>query len=251
VDQLNELDLTRTVEKKHYRKALKAWQFDMLSLQQSMLRHGGRMIVNVEGMDAAGKGGAIRRLIEKLDPRSYKVYRIGVPDKRDQARHYLYRFWTRIPEPGELVIFDRSWYGRVLVERIEGFAADEEWQRAYREINEFEQSLVDAGVILRSLWFHIDPDEQLRRFERRLANPFKSWKMTDEDWRNRDRWDDYIVAANDMFARTDVEYAPWTLIPANSKRFARLAALRTVVTALADEARRMGVKTNPLKMVEF
>lgn len=249
--RLAQLDLNLDVDKKHYRKALKAWQFDLLSLQQSVLRAGGRMIINVEGMDAAGKGGAIRRLVRRLDPRSYKVYRIGAPDPRDQEKHYLYRFWDKIPAPGELVIFDRSWYGRVLVERIEGYASESEWQRAYREINEFEKILVDSGVIMRSLWFHIDKDKQLKRFEARLANPFKAWKMTDEDWRNRENWDQYIEAAEDMFERTDTAIAPWTLIPANSKRYARLLALRTVVSALTDEASRRGIETSPLKMVSF
>ncbi|TVQ38593.1 MAG: hypothetical protein EA370_05615 [Wenzhouxiangella sp.] len=249
--QLKELDLSREVSKKSYRSAIKAWQFDLLSLQQSVLRGGGRMIINVEGMDAAGKGGAIRRMVERLDPRSFKVYRIGPPADWEQARHYLYRFWTRIPGPGELVIFDRPWYGRVLVERIEGFASDTEWRRAYREINEFERSLVDAGIVLRSLWFHIDADEQLKRFEARLANPFKAWKMSDEDWRNRKRWDDYIEAAEDMFEQTNKAHAPWTLIPANCKRYARLKALRTVVEAPVEEAHRREISTRPLSMPEF
>ncbi len=251
MNRLAELPLHQSIDKKHYRRLLKAWQFDLLSLQQSVLRQGGRMIINVEGMDAAGKGGAIRRLVERLDPRSFKVYRIGPPQDWEQARHYLYRFWTRIPGPGELVIFDRSWYGRVLVERVEGFASEDEWRRAYREINEFEQSLVDAGIVLRSLWFHIDPDEQLKRFEARLANPFKAWKMTDEDWRNRKRWDDYIDAAEEMFERTDSDHAPWTLIPANCKYHARLTTLQTVVTALAEEARRRDIPTHRLARPAF
>ncbi len=251
VTALSALDLKRDVDAATYSKALKAWQFDLLSLQQSVLRSGGRMIINVEGMDAAGKGGAIRRLVERLDPRSFKVYRIGAPEDWEQARHYLFRFWTRVPAPGELVIFDRSWYGRVLVERIEGFASRDEWRRAYREILDFERMLVDDGVVLRSLWFHIDPDEQLKRFEARLADPFKSWKMTDEDWRNRARWDQYIEAAEDMFRETDNDWAPWTLIPANSKRYARLMALKTVVDALAGEAERRGIETHPLKRPKF
>ena len=248
---LEQLDLNRKLERKHYKLLLKQWQLDLLSLQQALLRTGGRVIVNVEGMDAAGKGGAIRRLVEKLDPRSYKVYRIGAPADWEQARHYLYRFWTRLPGPDELVIFDRSWYGRVLVERVEGLAGEAEWQRAYREINEFERMLVDDGVVLVSLWFHIDPDEQLRRFHKRLDNPFKSWKMTDEDWRNRERWDDYIAAAEDMFEHTDTDFAPWTLIPANDKRYARLAALRTVASAMAKAAHRQNIETYPLTLAEF
>lgn len=251
MSRLEQLDLERRIDRKHYKSLLKQWQFDLLSLQQALLRNGGRVIVNVEGMDAAGKGGAIRRLVEKLDPRSYKVYRIGAPADWEQARHYLYRFWTRLPGPDELVIFDRSWYGRVLVERVEGLASETEWQRAYREINEFERMLVDDGVVLVSLWFHIDPDEQLKRFHKRLDNPFKSWKMTDEDWRNRERWDDYIAAAEDMFEHTDTEQAPWTLIPANDKRYARLAALRAVASAMAEATRKRGIKTYPLTLAGF
>jgi len=239
------------INKEQYRALLKSWQFDLLSLQQSVLRAGGRMIINMEGMDAAGKGGAIRRLVRRLDPRSFKVYRIGAPDPRDQARHYMYRFWNRIPEPGELVIFDRSWYGRVLVERVEGFASDEEWQRAYREINEFERNLHDNGVVVRSLWFHIDPEEQLKRFEARLADPFKAWKMTDEDWRNREKWGQYIEAAEEMFERTSTEHSPWTVVAARSKRYARLKALETIVTALAEEAHRRGLETWRLAMPDI
>lgn len=229
-----------SVSKADYKRLLKSWQLDLLTLQQTYLRGGGRAIVNVEGMDAAGKGGAVRRLVERLDPRGYKVYRIGAPDPRDQARHYLYRFWQRIPGPGELVIFDRSWYGRVLVERVEGLARPAEWRRAYREINDLERMLVDDGVVLCKLWFQIDADEQLRRFEERLEDPFKRWKMSDEDWRNRARWDEYIAAAEEMFRQTDTEHAPWTRIAANHKRHARLVALRTVTEALLAEARRAG-----------
>ncbi len=239
---LDSLRLNQPVERKTYKRALRDWQYDLLSLQQTWLRGGGRMIINIEGMDAAGKGGAIRRLVERLDPRGYKVYRVGAPDPRDQARHYLYRFWTRVPAPGELVIFDRSWYGRVLVERVEGLASENEWQRAYREINDFERTLADDGVVMRSLWFHIDPDEQLRRFEKRLANPFKAWKMTDEDWRNRERWDDYVEAAERMFEQTHSEHSPWAIIPANHKRHARLCALASAVEALARAAEADGMK---------
>lgn len=232
--RLDKLDPGAAIERDQYKKLLRQWQFDLLTLQQTVLRNGGRMIVNIEGMDAAGKGGAIRRMVARLDPRSYKVYRIGAPEPWEQDRHYLYRFWTRLPAPGELVIFDRSWYGRVLVERVEGLASEAQWRRAYGEINEFERMLVDDGVVVRSLWFQIDADEQLARFERRLADPFKAWKMTDEDWRNRARWDDYIEAAEEMFEKTDTPESPWTLIAANEKRHARLAALRAVTRALAD-----------------
>ena len=244
--RLSRLNLRHPLGAADYNRLLKAWQLDLLTLQLSFLRGGGRAIVNVEGMDAAGKGGAVRRLVARLDPRSYRVYRIGAPDPMDQAKHYLYRFWQRVPAPGELVIFDRSWYGRVLVERVEGLATPAEWRRAYREINDLERLLVDDGVVLCKLWFHIDPDEQLRRFEERLENPFKRWKMSDEDWRNRARWDDYIAAAEDMFSETDTAYAPWTLVGAGNKRYARLAALRAVTEALAAGARRSGAAEPPL-----
>lgn len=234
MSRLEKLEPGPELKKDQYKKLLRQWQYDLLTLQQTVMRSGTRMIVNVEGMDAAGKGGAIRRMVARLDPRSYKVYRIGAPQPWEQDRHYLYRFWTRLPGPGELVIFDRSWYGRVLVERVEGFASEEQWRRAYEEINDFERMLADDGVVVRSMWFQIDPDEQLRRFERRLADPFKAWKMSDEDWRNRARWNDYIEAAEEMFKKTDTSASPWTVIAANEKRYARVAALRTVATALAE-----------------
>ncbi|MEX2259497.1 MAG: hypothetical protein WD672_12395 [Woeseia sp.] len=251
MNRLAELDLGRDVAKDDYKLALRAWQYDLLSLQQAVFRDGARMVINIEGMDAAGKGGAIRRMVKRLDPRGYKVYRIRAPERWEQEKHYLYRFWNKVPAPGELVIFDRSWYGRVLVERVEGFAEADRWQQAYDEINAFERMLVDDDVILRSLWFQVDPDEQLRRFEARLADPYKAWKMTDEDWRNRAKWDSYIQAAEDMFARTDTDFAPWTIIPANSKRYARLRALQAIAEALVEEAAHRDVKTHPLTRMEF
>jgi polyphosphate kinase 2 (PPK2 family) len=244
--RLNSLDMTRTVPEATYRNDLKAWQYDLLSLQQAVLRQGGRMIVVAQGADAAGKGGAIRRLVHRLDPRGFRVYRIGAPARWKQEKHYLYRFWARLPSAGELIIFDRSWYGRVLVERVEGFAEPERWRQAYREINEFERWLVDDGVLLVKLWFHIDKDEQLRRFRARENNPYKNWKLTDEDWRNREKWEAYAEATEDLFERTDTETAPWTIIPANCKRFARLKALETVANRLAAEASARDIETLPL-----
>lgn len=251
MSRLQQLSSPPKLAKEDYVHALRHWQYDLLTLQQNVMRSGLRVIVNIEGMDAAGKGGAIRRLVRQLDPRSYKVYRIGAPDPRDQAKHYLYRFWQRMPSPGEMVIFDRSWYGRVLVERVEGIATKEQWQRAYREINEFERLLVDDGIVLVSLWFHIDADVQLQRFEQRLADPFKAWKMTDEDWRNRDRWDDYLEAAEAMFAETDTQWAPWTLIPGNNKRHARLLTIRAVVEAIRQAGLKQGMEPGDLQRVAF
>jgi polyphosphate kinase 2 (PPK2 family) len=242
---LDELDLSRHLSKKRYKELKKAWQLELLTLQQYGLRLGERAILNLEGMDAAGKGGAIRRLIEPLDPRGYKVYRIGAPDPNEQARHYLYRFWTKVPLPRELVVFDRSWYGRVLVERVHGLASEAEWRRAYDEINAFERTLTDSGVVLVKMWFHIDPEEQYRRFQRRLADPFKAYKMTDEDWRNREHWHDYVAAAEDMFARTDTPWAPWTVIPANDKRLARLQAMEATANALRWRAETSGLYVPP------
>jgi len=244
--RLKHLDQTRTVDKERYRAELHAWQYDLLSLQQAVLRSGGRMIIVAQGMDAAGKGGAIRRLVRRLDPRGYKVYPIGAPERWEQEKHYLYRFWTKLPSPGELVIFDRSWYGRVLVERIEGFTNKSRWQQAYREINEFERALVDDGVLVCKLWFHISKDEQLARFKARENDPHKAWKLTDEDWRNREKWDQYIEAAEDLFEQTDRDVAPWTIIAANCKRYARLEALKTVANCLAKEAELRSIDTLPL-----
>jgi polyphosphate kinase 2 (PPK2 family) len=239
---LGKLKLRQSLDKPQYNKLVKAWQFELLTLQQHAVRVGVRAIVNMEGMDAAGKGGSIRRLVEIMDPRGYKVYRIGAPEAWEQSRHYLFRFWTKVPPPGELAIFDRSWYGRVLVERVEKLVPKADWKRAYDEINEFERGLVNNGVPVIKLWFHIDPDEQLKRFEARLADPFKVWKMTDEDWRNRGKWDDYVAAAEEMFKRTDTALAPWTLVPANNKHFARIMTIQTVCKALRRQAELNGIK---------
>jgi polyphosphate kinase 2 (PPK2 family) len=246
VPRLNQLPMDRTVPEASYKNDLATWQYDLLSLQQAVLRQGGRMIVVAQGMDAAGKGGAIKRLVQRLDPRSFRVYRIGAPSSWKQEKHYLYRFWTRLPSPGELIIFDRSWYERVLVERVEGLTEVRRWQQAYREIREFERWLVDDGIMLCKLWFHIDSDVQLGRFRARENDPHKAWKLTDEDWRNRDQWDRYIEAAEDLFEQTDTEQAPWTIIPANCKRHARLIALQTVADRLAREAVDKGIETLPL-----
>ncbi|MCW7470518.1 UDP-galactose-lipid carrier transferase [Leptospira kanakyensis] len=188
-----------------------------------------------EGWDAAGKGGAIRRLTQEIDPRLFEVHNIAAPSSEEIQHHYLWRFWNRIPQKGHIGIFDRSHYGRVLVERVEGFASESEWSRAYEEILLFEEQLVSFGTIIVKFWLHIDSDEQLLRFESRKNDPLKRWKLTDEDWRNREKWALYEEAANQMFAKTDAPKAPWILVPANDKYFARVMVLETVVRRLEEE----------------
>ncbi len=193
------------------------------------------VIIVFEGWDAAGKGGAIRRITEKIDPRGYVVYPIAAPKGDDATHHYMWRFWNRLPETGQIAIFDRSWYGRVIVERIEGFCKDEEWKRAYREINQFERQLVDYGTILFKFWIQISKDEQLRRFESRSEDKLRSWKLTSEDWRNREKWDLYEEAVNEMLLKTSTVTAPWTVVEGNSKGYARVKVLKTVVDKLSKE----------------
>ena len=192
-----------------------------------------KAVIAVEGWDAAGKGGAIQRLTATCDPRAYKVWPIGAPTAEEKARHYLWRFWTRLPEAGRIAIFDRTWYGRVLVERVEGFASEAEWRRAYDEINEFEAQLAADGTTLVKLFFHVTQKTQDKRLKDRLKDPWKLWKVTAEDFRNRDRRADYEAAIDDMFARTDTRWAPWMVIDGNNKKAARIAALTHVADALA------------------
>lgn len=193
------------------------------------------VIIVFEGWDAAGKGGNIKRITEKLDPRGYAVHSIAAPAGEDKTHHYLWRFWRRLPVAGEIAIFDRSWYGRVLVERVEGFASEAEWQRAYREINQFERQLIDFGTIIFKFWVHISAEEQLRRFESRANTPYKSWKLTAEDWRNRHKWDQYEAAVGDMLLRTSTINAPWTIVEGNDKWWARVKTLRVIVDKLSRE----------------
>jgi polyphosphate kinase 2 (PPK2 family) len=206
-------------------------QYDLHALQIRALDQQVPVIIVYEGWDAAGKGGNIRRLTERIDPRLYTVYGIGKPTAEELAHHYLWRFWTKLPARGHMVIFDRSWYGRVLVERVEGFAKPEEWGRAYDEINDFERMLSDDGTLIIKFWLHITAQEQLHRFEARMADPTKRWKMTAEDWRNRDKWSQYEQAIEDMLQRTSAPIQ-WNLIEANDKRWARIKVMRTMVDLL-------------------
>jgi polyphosphate kinase 2 (PPK2 family) len=202
-------------------------------IQQSYLGTTERALIVLEGWDTAGKGGVVRRLGWTLDPRSFKVHPIAAPDEHERAQHYLQRFWRRLPENGQIVAFDRSWYGRVLVERVEGLSSPNEWRRAYREINQFERMLIDSGIRLVKLFLHITPDEQERRFRERLLNPLKRWKLSFEDFRNRARWSDYETAIEDMMEQTATNHAPWHLIPSNNKPYSRIAALRILVDRLS------------------
>jgi polyphosphate kinase 2 (PPK2 family) len=195
-------------------------------------------VIVYEGQDAGGKGGNIKRLTRGLDPRGYEVVPIAAPTTEELAHHYLWRFWKQVPKAGHITIFDRSWYGRVLVERVEGFCAQDEWKRAYREINEFERQLADFGTVVVKFWIQIDRKEQLKRFRARETTPHKQWKITDEDWRNRRKWKKYSVAVVDMLRRTSTTYAPWTILEGNCKLHARIKALRTVAAALEVALKR-------------
>lgn len=239
---LKDLDLTKKFDKKLYKQQLKDLQYQMLNAQQFLLNNKIGLIIAFEGMDAAGKGGAIKRLTERIDPRGLIVSPISAPQPHEMRYHYMQRFWRKLPQHGQIAIFDRSWYGRVLVERIEGFAEEHEWKRAYNEINDFEKQLTDEDYILLKFWIHIDADEQLKRFNDRAKDPYKSWKLTDEDWRNREKFDLYCEAADEMFAKTDKKNAPWNLIPGNDKLYARIQVLKEVVAHIEKQAEKRGLE---------
>jgi polyphosphate:AMP phosphotransferase len=229
---LARLDMSLKVDRADFRNELEKRQGRLNVLHRKARDNGITAILVFEGWDAAGKGGAIRRVTAALDAPSYRVFPIAAPNDEERAHHYLWRFWRQMPGRGGLAIFDRSWYGRVLVERVEGFASPNEWRRAYSEINQFEEQLVDHGIVLVKYWLHITPSEQLRRFNERRRSPFKEWKLTDEDWRNRKKWDAYAKAVNEMVARTSTRMAPWTLVEANDKCYARLKVIATLYERL-------------------
>lgn len=229
---LDRVDLTLKTDRETYEKELPKLQAELYRLEHEIYVRRLPVIIVYQGWDAAGKGGNIRRLTNKLDPRGFEVQAFGAPQGDEQSHHYLWRFWRVLPKAGHICIFDRSWYGRVLVERVEKFATPAEWQRAYREINEFEHELVSFGSVVVKFWLHIDKDEQLQRFESRKKRPHKRWKITEEDWRNREKWDDYWYAVSDMIEKTSTIEAPWTIIPGNDKLFARLEALRVITQAI-------------------
>ncbi len=229
---LSTLPMTSETDWKSYRKELKSDQAQLKTLTREARKLGVSTVLVFEGWDAAGKGGVIRRLTQAIDAQDYRVVPIGAPTEEEKAHHYLWRFWQHIPRNGHVVIFDRSWYGRVLVERVEGLATRSEWQWAYSEINDFEEQLYEHGILVLKFWLHIDADEQLRRFKTREQTPYKKYKITEEDYRNRDRWKDYEIAVTDMVSRTSTEFARWHLVPANDKRQARIAVIKTFCEAL-------------------
>ena len=226
---IDRLDLSLSLERKEYRERLKAAQKELRELEHAIYMERIPVVLVYEGCDAAGKGGNIRRLTEDLDPRGYEVVPIAAPNDIERAHHYLWRFWTQMPKAGHITIFDRSWYGRLLVERVEGFCSGEDWKRAYREINEMERHLANFGAVVTKFWLQIDRTEQLKRFKLREQTPHKTWKITEEDWRNRKKWTAYQVAVEEMLYRTSTNGAPWVIVESNCKWHARVKVLETVV----------------------
>ena len=229
---LDRVDLSKRLSPEEYQNRLGPLQERLRELELECYRQRVGVVVVYEGWDAAGKGGNIKRLTQELDPRGYEVIPISAPDATERAHHYLWRFWKQLPKAGHMAIFDRSWYGRVLVERIEGFAREAEWRRAYQEINQFERHITYSGAVLVKFWLHLSPEEQMRRFREREATPHKIYKITAEDWRNRTRWNAYRAAVAEMLERTSTSYAPWTIIEAEDKLWARCKTLATLTDAL-------------------
>ena len=228
------LDQSLSVAKRTYKKTLKKQQSRLGELGRKAYNHGQSTVLVFEGPDASGKGGAIRRTVWSLDARCTRVHQFAAPTEEEHAHHYLWRFWSKLPRAGFVNVFDRSWYGRVLVERAEGFATEDEWRRAYNEINDFENQIVDHGVLLLKFWLHVSKDEQLRRFEEREKSPYKHWKLTDEDWRNREQWEAYEKYAHDMVQYTSTKKAPWILVEGNDKYHTRLRVTQTVIDHLEE-----------------
>lgn len=232
---LDKIDLSVELSREEYKEELKTCQRRVFELEHEIYIKRIPVVILYEGCDAGGKGGNIRRLTQSMDPRGYEVLPVAAPNDIEKAHHYLWRFWMAFPKAGHITIFDRTWYGRVLVERIEGFCSEQDWKRAYREINEIEEHMVNFGTVLVKFWLHIDKEEQLRRFEARQQAPHKQWKITEEDWRNREKWGQYKEAIDEMLFRTSTTYAPWTVVEANSKFYARIKALKTVIAAIEEK----------------
>lgn len=228
--KLSEISLAdKTISDEEYDRELDRLQAHLRELHNRLYRKRVPVIIAYEGWDAAGKGGNIKRISEALDPRGFEVHPIASPEPHEKARHYLWRFWTRLPRTGHIAIFDRTWYGRVMVERLEGFCSENDWKRAYNEMNEFEKELSDWGAVIIKFWVQIDKDTQLERFTLRQNTPEKRWKITDEDWRNREKWDAYETAVNEMIQKTSTTYAPWHILESVDKKYARIKALKIVI----------------------
>jgi polyphosphate kinase 2 (PPK2 family) len=250
--RLDALDLTLRLSRSQEAERLAAAQTRLTWLRLSLggqvgsaPRLGPPLCVVFEGWDASGKGGCIRRLVTPLDPRHVRVASFAAPTYDEKRHHFLWRFWPQLPGWGGMAVYDRSWYGRVLVERVEGFATESQWRRAYQEISEFERTLVDEGMILVKFWLHLSEQEQLKRFERRQHDPLKRWKLTDEDWRNREKRPAYEAAVEEMLDRTDTPYAPWSLVEGESKRWARVSVVETVIRAIEEGLRARGFEVPP------
>jgi polyphosphate kinase 2 (PPK2 family) len=250
--RLDTVDLTQKLSRKEEAERLPIVQERLLQLRLVLggqlppekgvdPRLGPPVCVVFEGWDASGKGGAIKRLVDPLDPRHVRVSQFAAPTFDEKRHHFLWRFWPKLPGWGGMAVFDRSWYGRVLVERVEGFASDDEWRRAYDEIRDYEQMLTAEGTILIKFWMHVSPEEQLGRFEARRDDPLKSWKLTEEDWRNREKRPQYEEAVEEMFERTDRALAPWSIVAGDSKRFARIQVIETVISEIEQGMKRSGI----------
>ncbi|KGX92305.1 UDP-galactose-lipid carrier transferase [Pontibacillus halophilus JSM 076056 = DSM 19796] len=231
---LEAVDLSLKIDKKRYKKELKQTQLELLQLQRSIYDHQLGILIVFEGWDAAGKGGAIKRLTSGLDPRGFDVHSIGAPSTLEKKHHYLKRFWKEVPPYGKIAIFDRSWYGRILVERVENFASVSEWKRAYEEIVQFEHLLSQDRYVVIKLWLHISKDEQLKRFEERQADPLKKWKITEEDWRNRAKWDAYEEAIEAMIMKTSTPESRWHIIEGEDKYYARVKTNQTIIQVIKE-----------------
>lgn len=249
--RLDEVDLTLSLSREEEGRELKRAGERLAQLRLTLggligdCQLGPPLVVVFEGWDASGKGGAIKRLVAPLDPRHVRVSQFAAPTPDEKRHHFLGRFWPALPGWGGMTVFDRSWYGRVLVERVEGFATEEQWQRAYEEIDAFERTLADEGSIIVKLWLHVSPEEQLKRFEARAKDPLKSWKLTDEDWRNREKRPRYEAAVEEMLERTDRPHARWRVVAAESKRYARVAVVRAVIEEIEAGMRRWGQDPPP------
>ena len=230
----------KTLTEEAYKKELDRLQAELLELHYRLYRKKIPVVIAYEGWDAAGKGGNIKRIAGALDPRGYEVHPIASPEPHEKARHFLWRFWTRLPKTGHIAIFDRTWYGRVMVERLEGFCSENDWQRAYNEINEFERELTDWGAVVIKFWVQIDKQTQLERFTERQNTPEKQWKITDEDWRNREKWDLYEAAVNEMLQKTSTAFAPWHILESNDKKYARIKALKIVTEEIRKACQKKG-----------